>query len=99
MRAVPLTTSAQTSTATTGTEIQRGTPKISSEPATPANSATVLPRLASSRASMTKKVDLTPNRSRIRSERPFPVTTPIRAVISCTTINARVMGISVHRSV
>ena len=96
---MPFTTSTQTSAATAGTEIQRGTPKISSDPATPANSATVLPRLAITSASMTKKVVFTPKRSRIRSERPFPVTTPIRAVISCTRMSAKVMGISVHSRV
>ncbi len=35
----------------------------------------------------------------MRSESPFPVTTPMRAVISWTRISAKVMGISVHRSV
>ena len=50
--------------------------------ATPANSATVFPKSTISPASITKNVDRNPNSSRIRSESPFPVTTPIRAHIS-----------------
>ena len=38
-----------------------------------------------SAASMTKKVERNPNSSRIRSERPLPVTTPMRAHISSLT--------------
>ena len=37
-----------------------------------------------------------PNSSRIRSLRPLPVTAPMRAHISCTTIRAMVIGIMVH---
>ncbi len=40
-----------------------------------------------------------PNSSRMRSLRPLPVTTPMRAHISCTTMSAMVMGIMVHRRV
>jgi hypothetical protein len=40
----------------------------------------------------------TPKFSRIKSARPLRVTAPIRADISCTTISAMVMGISVQRS-
>ena len=39
-----------------------------------------------------------PNSSRIRSLRPLPVTAPMRAAISCTTISATVMGIMVQSS-
>jgi len=42
-------------------------------------------------------VILTPNRSRIRSDNPFPVTTPIRALISWTIIKASMIGTSDHR--
>ena len=53
IRAVPFTTSTQTITATHGTETQREMPKISSDSATPMNSAMVLPRFATSSASRT----------------------------------------------
>ncbi len=62
--------------------------------ATPANSAAVLPRSARTNSSSTTVVTLTPKFSRIRSARPFPVTAPIRAHISCVTISASVTGIS-----
>jgi len=41
-----------------------------------------------------QKVILTPKFSRMRSESPLPVTTPMRALISCTTMSATVMGMS-----
>ena len=46
--------------------------------AAPANSATVLARFATSSTAMAKTVQRTPNRSRIRSDSPWPVTTPSR---------------------
>ena len=81
-----------------GTETYFGIPKISSDCATPLNSAMVLPRFATSSASMMKKVVRTPNRSRTRSESPLPVTTAMRAHISCTRMSARVMGMRVQSS-
>ncbi len=74
-------------------------PKISMEAATPANSATVLPKSTTSAAIITKKVERNPNSSRIKSESPFPVTTPMRAHISSLTYSAMVIGISAHSSV
>ena len=47
---------------------------------------------------MVKNVMRRPNSSRIRSDRPLPVIAPMRAAISCTTISATVVGISVHSS-
>ena len=41
---------------------------------------------------------LKPKFSRMRSESPLPVTTPMRADISCTTMSATVMGTRVQRS-
>ena len=68
-----------------GTEINLLTPKICMDAATPANSATVLPKSTANAATITKKVERKPNSSRIRSERPLPVTTPMRAHISSET--------------
>ncbi len=45
-----------------------------------------------------KNVIRSPNSSRIRSLSPLPVAAPMRADISCTTINASVVGIMVHSS-
>ena len=59
-------------------------PKISSAAAAPENSATVLATLAMSRTSIANAVGRTPNRSRMRSDSPWPVTTPSRAAISWT---------------
>lgn len=47
---------------------------------------------------MTKNVGRNPNSSRIRSDSPLPVTTPMRAHISSVTYNAMVIGISDHSS-
>ena len=57
----------------------------------------VLPRLVSTSAAISHIVTLMPKFSRMRSESPFPVNTPIRAHISCTTISATVIGMSVQR--
>ena len=70
--------------ATIGTAMYREIPKSSSDAAAPENSATVLARLAMSRTIIAKAVGRTPNRSRMRSDRPWPVTTPSRAAISWT---------------
>ena len=68
----------------------------SSELATPANSAITLVIFASTSNVMITNVTRRPNSSRIRSDSPLPVTAPMREHISCVTINARVIGISVH---
>ena len=65
-----------------GTEIYLLTPKISIPEAMPANSAAMLPKSASPRIAMVMNVARKPNSSRIRSDRPFPVTAPILAAIS-----------------
>ena len=72
-------------TATIGTVIRLGTPRMPSAAPAPANSATVLARLATSRTAIAKTVQRTPKRSRMRSESPWPVMTPRRAAISWTT--------------
>src|SRR5713226_900429 len=59
--AVPRTTSTQTRNAAIGTEMYLLTPKISIAEATPANSASTLPRLTTSTAAITKNVTRKPN--------------------------------------
>ncbi len=70
----------------------------SSALATPANSATILPKFVTTRASIRKKVTRKPNSSRIRSLKPLPVTAPIRADISWIITSAMVVGIITHSS-
>ena len=62
----------------------------------PANSAMVTVPLAISNTSMAKAVQRTPNSSRISSAKPLPVTTPMRATWSWTTISATVIGSMTH---
>ena len=64
----------------------------------PANSATTLPKLVMTSASITRNVRRKPNSSRMRSLRPLPVTVPMRDAISWTTTSAIVMGIIVQSS-
>ena len=64
----------------------------------PANSPTTLPKLVMTSPSIMKKVIRKPYSSRIRSLSPLPVTAPMRADISCTTIRDRVTGMMVQRS-
>ena len=68
----------------------------SSELAMPANSAITLVRLASTSSAIIRNVMRRPNSSRIRSERPLPVTAPMREHISWVMISTRVIGSSVH---
>src|SRR5580658_1938396 len=75
------------------------TPITCDASATPENSATVLNKSTKRAATITKKVERKPNSSRIRSERPLPVMTPMRPHISSLTYSAMVMGISDHSSV
>ena len=65
----------------------------------PENSATTLPKFTITSRIIIKNVIRSPNSSRIRSLSPLPVTAPIRAHISCTTISASVIGIIVQSSV
>ena len=62
----------------------------------PANSDAAVPMLASSTSSSSHPVALTPNSSRMRSERPFWVTTARRALISMVRISRKQIGIEVH---
>src|SRR3954462_12605683 len=95
---VPRTTSAQTIAAHTGTTTYFDQPNSSRLLATPANSATTLPKFVTTSASISQKVTRNPNSSRIRSLSPLPVTAPMREAISWTTTSATVIGIIVHSS-
>ena len=66
--------------------------------ATPENSATVVPKLATSMASMAKAVTRRLKRSRMRAASPLPVTTPMRAPISCVTARMGVISSSTQSS-
>ena len=95
-RYVPRITRTQTRIAAIGTATYLLTPKICIAAATPANSATTFAKSTKKPAIITKNVERNPNSSRIRSESPLPVTTPIRAHISSVTYSAIVMGMSDH---
>ncbi len=84
--------------ADTGTTMYFDQPNSSRLLATPANSATTLPKLVTTSASISQNVTRNPNSSRIRSLSPLPVTAPMRDAISCTTTSAMVIGIIVHSS-
>ena len=73
-------------------------PNSSRLEATPANSATALPKFVTSTAIITMKVTRSPKCSRRRSASPLPVTVPMRAHISCTTTSATVTGSRIHSS-
>ena len=62
--------------------------------ATPENSATVVPKLATTVARMARAVILRLKFSRMRPASPRPVTTPTRAFISCTIASTGVMTTS-----
>ena len=79
---VPLTTKSHMATAAMGMLMSLGTPNISMAAAMPANSATVVARLATRSVPRANMVHLTPKFSRISSPRPFWVTQPILAHIS-----------------
>ena len=58
----------------------------------------MLATLATSRTIIANAVGLTPNRSRIRSDRPCPVTTPSRAAISWTMARMTIVIGNSHSS-
>ena len=57
----------------------------------PTNSLMQIPRFAISTETIANVAQRTPYRSRISSASPFPVTIPMRADISCTTIRLMVI--------
>ena len=96
--ALPTTIIHQTARATKGTPIRRGMPNSSRAAASPANSLMVTDPLAMSAASIANTVHRMLNSSRMRSERPLPVTAPRRATISWTTIRLNVQRKITQRS-
>ena len=63
----------------------------------PTNSEMQIPTLAISTEPVANSDQRTPYCSRISSASPLPVTAPIRAAISCTTISETVMTTIIHR--
>ena len=57
----------------------------------PANSESVTVVLEISSASMARALPRTPKRSRMSDAKPLPVTQPMRAAVSCTTISRKHM--------
>ncbi len=88
----PRTTSSQTTTAAIGTDTWTGTPASPSAAPTPTNSEMEIPKFASRTAEVEKSDQRGPYCSRISSARPLPVTAPIRADISCTTMRLIVIS-------
>ncbi len=62
----------------------------------PTNSEMQIPTLAISTEPVANSDQRTPYCSRISSASPLPVTAPIRAAISCTTISETVMTTIIH---
>ena len=79
-----------------GTAAHGGTWARLKAAATPENSAVVVPKLATSRASMANAVTLRLNFSRMSAARPLPVTAPMRAPISWVTARMGVISRSSH---
>ena len=96
LRKLARVTSSHTPAATGGTHAQAGTCARLKAAAMPLNSATVVPKLATRRASMANAVTLRLNFSRMSAARPLPVTAPIRAPISCVTARMGVISTSSH---
>ena len=63
----------------------------------PTNSLMQMPRLAISTDTVANVAQRTPYCSRISSAKPLPVTMPIRAAISCTTIRLTVITTIIQR--
>jgi hypothetical protein len=92
----PRTTSSQTITAAIGTETWNGIPARLSAAPMPTNSLMQIPRLANKTETVEKSAQRTPYCSRINSASPLPVTAPIRAAISWTTISETVITTIIH---
>jgi hypothetical protein len=90
---VPLATRNHTPIAEIGTAMYLLTPKMSMDPATPANSVVVLAMSATRSPAKMRAVIFTPAFSRMRSASPLPVTMPMRAFISCTMNSTTAQGI------
>ena len=80
------------STAAIGTAAYFGTCASPSAAPMPTNSEMQMPRFATSTATVERSDQRGPYRSRISSARPLPVTAPIRAAISWTTMRLTVIS-------
>ena len=85
----PLMPSSHTAMAAMGTLTMAGTPKSCMPEAMPANSESVTVVLLTMRASMANALLRTPNCSRMSAAKPLPVTQPMRAAVSCTTMSRK----------
>ena len=94
MRNGPRVTKSHISKAAVGTVSHLDKPNSSPAAITPANSATTVAVLATNITPRANKVHETPNCSRISSPKPFWVTAPMRAAISCTKAKTKVMATS-----
>ena len=92
----PLMVSIQMATADAGTLTYVGMPNSAKPDAMPANSDSVTVALETSRASMATTVGRMPYCSRMSEAKPLPVTQPMRAAVSCTTMSNRHMTGTVH---
>ena len=89
--------SIQMAMAEAGTDTKVGMPKSAKPEAMPANSESVTVALETSSASMATTDGRTPYCSRMSDAKPLPVTHPIRAAVSWTTMSNRHMTGTVHR--
>ena len=80
----PVITTASSATAAIGSETNRGRPYSSPTPATPENSVSSAPTVATPRPSADTHAQTGPNVSRISSPWPRPVKIASRTVSSCT---------------
>jgi hypothetical protein len=88
--------SSHTPAAATGTDSCAGMPASPSAAPMPTNSDTQMPRFATSTDVVANSDQRTPYCSRISSASPLPVTAPMRAAISCTTISEAVITTIIH---
>ena len=87
----PPTVRIQTRRALMGTETYVGMPKRSILEAIPANSENVTAIFDIKSANIARVERRIPKRSRMREARPLPVTQPMRAEVSCTTMSKKHM--------
>ena len=92
----PRTSSVHTATAAIGTEMYTGMCASPSAAPMPTNSEMQMPRFATSTLEVANSAQRIPYCSRTRSASPLPVTAPMRAAISWTTISETVITTIIH---
>ena len=85
----PLMPSSHTAMAAMGTLMIVGTPNSCMPEAMPANSESVTAVFETISASIANALRRTPYCSRMRAAKPLPVTQPMRAAVSCTTMSRK----------